>query len=75
MVSQRSTGQRPPTLDDRTLSRARRTAPTEPATPPPFPRELGRCRCGTASFDANDHANACPLGPDTAAVDQPQRDR
>lgn len=31
--------------------------------PPEFPRELARCRCGTPSFEPNDHANACPLGP------------
>lgn len=59
MVSQRSSGHRPPTLDDQTLARLQRT-PTEP---PPFPRELSRCRCGTPSFDPGDHAAPCPLGP------------
>lgn len=28
-----------------------------------FPRELARCTCSTASWDADDHANTCPLGP------------
>lgn len=59
MVSQRSSGSRPPTVDQRTLARARNT-PTEPPT---FPRELSRCQCGTASFQPDDHANGCPLGP------------
>ena len=34
-----------------------------PPGPPPFPPELARCRCGTTSFDTDDHTNACPLGP------------
>lgn len=59
MVSQRSSSGRPPILDEQDLARLRR-APTEPQ---PFPRELSRCRCGTPSFDPNDHANSCPLGP------------
>ncbi|OJZ75698.1 hypothetical protein BRW65_03950 [Mycobacterium paraffinicum] len=28
-----------------------------------FPRELARCTCNTPSFDRDDHANTCPLGP------------
>jgi hypothetical protein len=28
-----------------------------------FPRALARCTCNTPSFDRDDHANTCPLGP------------
>lgn len=28
-----------------------------------FPRELARCTCDTPSFNREDHANTCPLGP------------
>ncbi|OCB25007.1 hypothetical protein A5674_22150 [Mycobacterium malmoense] len=28
-----------------------------------FPRELARCTCDTPSFNRDDHANTCPLGP------------
>ncbi|ABM14401.1 hypothetical protein Mvan_3609 [Mycolicibacterium vanbaalenii PYR-1] len=59
MVSQRSCGSRPPTLDEQTLDRLRRT----PVEPPEFPRELSRCRCGTKSFLPDDHATGCPFGP------------
>lgn len=38
--------------------------PDQPITDEPeFPRDLARCRCGSPSFDADDHSNACPLGP------------
>lgn len=59
MVSQRSSGHRPPTLDEGQLARLSRATPTEP---PPFPCELSRCRCGTPSFDPAAHAAPCPLG-------------
>lgn len=35
---------------------------TEQDAEAPFPAELRRCTCGTASFAARDHANGCPLG-------------
>lgn len=28
-----------------------------------FPRELARCTCNRPSFNRDDHANTCPLGP------------
>ncbi len=28
-----------------------------------FPTELARCTCGTASFNRDEHADTCPLGP------------
>lgn len=32
-----------------------------------FPRELARCTCNTPSFDRDDHANTCALGPASIA--------
>lgn len=29
---------------------------------PDWPPELRRCTCGIPSYDAQDHANGCPLG-------------
>jgi hypothetical protein len=36
-----------------------------------FPRELARCTCGTRSFERDDHANTCPLGPNPPLSSNP----
>lgn len=38
-----------------------------------FPRELARCTCSTASWDQDDHANTCPLGPTKTLSSDHQR--
>lgn len=38
-----------------------------------FPRELSRCTCSTASWDRDDHANTCPLGPTPPTSSTPAR--
>jgi hypothetical protein len=38
-----------------------------------FPHELARCTCGTPSFNRDDHANTCPLGPTPPLSSNPSR--
>ncbi|KUI13451.1 hypothetical protein AU191_16815 [Mycolicibacterium acapulense] len=41
------------------------------AQPAAFPHELARCTCGTRSFERDDHANTCALGPNPPLSSDP----